>query len=453
MYNIAGAVIGRGFEEGRLLVRSVSLLRFLCIGERIRQAQKLQQSWLGASEEEVAAAQLAGLRKRWAEATRAVPYYRDLVAKGRAPADFHSFEEYRRSVPVLSRETLVENSGEFVREVPPDTFLATAGSTGNPVRFGVWKEESRHHTAVPQWVGRLENGMSVGDRVFLLWGHRNLLGSGRMGLWRGHIRRLKDLATGQRRVDAYHVEPETAQRYFEALRRFRPKVVIGYSCSLDLFARHNLAIGRSAGSLGVKFCVACSEMFPRTDSREILEEFFDAPVVMEYGGVDFGVCAYELASTGDYRTCWWSHYLEVENDGESGPFLVTNLTPRYLPMFRYRNGDECGDGTISASGHIASFRRVLGRINDVLEMPGGGEIHSVGLFHCIDQEPVWSIQLVESGGALSLRLAAETLPPDVESRIRKRLGGLHPTLRDCPIEVVEDVAANRAGKRRWIVKE
>ncbi|MBN2393603.1 MAG: hypothetical protein JXR84_22920 [Anaerolineae bacterium] len=430
-----------------------SLIREFLFRKRLEVAKRWQERWLTLPGEQIKTKQLKNLRERWREATEHIPYYRNLVARGDAPATLESIAMFRQTVPILTRETLIAQRDQFQRDIPPHHELMTAGSTGNPLRFGNWKDEAIAHTGVNQWVGRLHNGMAPDDKVFMLWGHSHLLGTGIQGRLKNLKRKTQDWLLGYRRVDAYHVEPARAIAYLDDLRRFRPRIVIGYACALDMMARHNLNAGRSADDLGIKLCIACAEMFPQPDSREVLQRFFGSPVVMEYGGVDFGVCAYERVDTTGYRVFWWSHLLEVEGDSAEGPLLVTNLTERYLPLFRYRNGDACERANVDTSGVLQGFAAIKGRVNDTLEMPDGRVIHSVGLFHCIHQESVWSIQLAVGDDGMRLRLATDKMTEAMESRIRSRLGDLHPALADCPIDVVTDVATNRAGKRRWIVDE
>lgn len=434
-------------------MKNTARLRNLFLPHRIEQARELASIWLTTDAQYIERLQLTRLQERWAEAVHNVPYYHNLVARGDVPATLESIAMFRRTVPILTRETLIAQRDQFQRDAPSHHELMTAGSTGNPLRFGNWKDEAIAHTGVNQWVGRLHNGMAPDDKVFMLWGHSHLLGTGIQGRLKNLKRKTQDWLLGYRRVDAYHVEPTRAIAYLDDLRRFRPQIIIGYACALDMMARHNLAAGRSADALGIKLCIACAEMFPQPDSREVLQPFFGCPVVMEYGGVDFGVCAYELVGESGYCIFWWSHLLEVEGDSAEGPLLVTNLTERYLPLFRYRNGDACEGADVDTSGVLQGFAAVKGRVNDTLEMPDGRVIHSVGLFHCIHQEPVWSIQLVVGDDGMRLRLATDKMTEAMESRIRSRLGDLHPDLAACPIDVVDDVATNRAGKRRWIVDE
>jgi phenylacetate-coenzyme A ligase PaaK-like adenylate-forming protein len=428
-------------------------VRRLFIGGRLAAAEKRRQTWLKTGAEEMAAFQLPRLREAWREAVQHVPYYGNLVRRGLACADFESFEEFRGGVPVLTRAILASEGEAFRRAEPPARILMTAGSTGTPLRFGCFKAEDIEATAINQWAGRLSNGMRPDDRVLTLWGHSHLLGTGFKGVLRGRLRQAKDALLGYRRINAYSVGPEEAVAYYQAAKRFRPRVVIGYACALDLWARQCLGKGLSLRGDGIALCVACSEVFPQADSRRVLEEFLGCQTVMEYGGVDFGVCAYELLGQDGYRTFWWSHFLETEGGAADGALLITSLTKRYLPLFRYRNGDECSGAQIAASGHVVGFGQIQGRVNDTLTMPDGKVIHSVGIFHCIHQEPVWAIQLVQSPGGLRIRLAADGISPAALVRIRARLRDLHPGLESVPIEIANDLVTNRAGKRRWIVQE
>src|SRR5450631_4027149 len=96
--------------------------------------------WTG---HDIAAMQLQQLADIWADAVTDVPYYRNLVSAGKAPRRIASWADFSE-IPVLDRATIRENENAFVRlSEPPDQFMQTAGSTGNPIRFGVWKNEGR----------------------------------------------------------------------------------------------------------------------------------------------------------------------------------------------------------------------------------------------------------------------------------------------------------------------
>ena len=429
--------------------------RQLLQGTRIREACGQLRTWETTSESVQVHHQLSALQLQWTEAVMNVPYYRNLVANGDAPKRIESFEHYRESVPILTRETIIENPSAFRRSHPPDRVMTTSGSSGVPLSFGAWNREALAHSGLNQWMGRLRNGMQPGDRIFLLWGQSQLLGTGLSGRLKRLHRFTKDWALGVHRADSYDLGVAASHRYFDALRRYQPGVVIGFAASLDLWARHNLEESRRADDLGIRLCVACSEIFPRQDSRETLKQFLGCPVVMEYGGLEFGVCAYEIHDRGEYRTFWRTHYFETESGATDGPIIVSGLTERYLPLFRYRNGDACAGATHSDEGQVTAFQSILGRTHDVdlYRMHDGRELDYNSVSHCISGEPIDFIQLVSDDQGLRFRFAARELPPSVEDRIRLRLKRLHPDLEHCPFEVAEDVATTPAGKRRWLIRE
>ncbi len=428
------------------------LARKMMLRRRLQKARQLGRVWLSKEPDEIRLHQLEALRKQWAEAAHNVPWYRNLVAEGRAPERIETFEQYAEEVPVLSKGDIRDNPDLFRRAEPPDGISRTGGSTSEPLKLGQFRGESIDHTAANQWVGRFANGMREDSRILLAWGHAHRLGTGLAALAKGGLRKAKDRALGYLRVDAYQMGREAVAEYYRRMAAFRPEVVIGYSCALDQFARLSREAGRRADDdCHIRLVVACSEMFPRPDSRETLAEFFGAPVVMEYGGEDGGVSAYELHAESRYRVFWWSHLLEVEEHKDSGPLLITSLTRRYLPLFRYRVGDEIVGASRKGVG-ILEFDAVAGRSNDFLELQDGTSIHSLSLLRCVRQEAVRNIQLVVEGDGMRLRLAASKLDDTAIERIRGRLGKLHPSLRDIPIDMVEDIETTIAGKRRWIIR-
>jgi len=410
------------------------------------------ESW-----DETAAAdvQLAKLREVWADCTRDVPYYANLVARGEAPAEIRSWEDFR-AIPELNRAILQERGAEFTRRSgPPDLTRMTGGSTGNPVRFGVWHREDRviRLLKLTLW---MRAGYRPGDRLFLIWGHSHLLGTG----WRRHLnhlkRKLKDRLLGYRRVDAYRLDPERHREIAGSLLRFRPAGLIGYASALDSFVRANAHLTDRFRALGLRFVMPCAEPPPKPDSLDLLRETFGCPVVQEFGGVDFG----QVASRFDdepFMVFPDQNIVEAapcDTPEEGAAVIVTSLYPRYLPLIRYRQGDVISGNTRDGSGNVRSFRSLAGRINDMIRLQSGVEIHSVAIFHCIHQEPsILNIQMVLEDAGPRLRLATleGLIAAEVEERIRHRLGQIAAELAGIPIEAVPDIETTRAGKRRWFV--
>jgi phenylacetate-coenzyme A ligase PaaK-like adenylate-forming protein len=140
-------------------------------------------------------------------------------------------------------------------------------------------------------------------------------------------------------------------------------------------------------------------------------------------------------------------------DERSGPALVTTLYPRYVPLIRYRQGDIIAGIERDEFGLVATFDEIDGRINDMITLADGTSIHSVALAHCFKEESsVFNLQLVlEEKGPVFSVVVEKPLPEATEKRIRLRLGQLHPEFGLAEFIYVDDLASNRAGKRRWVV--
>jgi phenylacetate-coenzyme A ligase PaaK-like adenylate-forming protein len=235
--------------------------------------------------------------------------------------------------------------------------------------------------------------------------------------------------------------------------------LVGYASALDLFVRHTTEFQHLFGELGLRFVLATSEMPPKEDTFDLLARTFRCPVIQEYGGAEFGQVAINFGKDrfdvfGDLN------YVDAlpSEDGSVGacPIAITSLYRRYVPLIRYSVGDALVEPCFSDNHHVASFRRLAGRINDIIRMPDGAYVHSVAIFHCIHQElAVHNIQMVLRDTGIEVRLAASqgTLPDHVLTAIRSRLLQVHPALPLCALTVVPDVQTNRAGKRRWFIDE
>lgn len=406
--------------------------------------------------------QLEALQGIWRDATSDVPYYIALVQHGDAPRYLLSWDDFRR-IPPLKRKLLQDRPDLFVRlSHPAAGSCITAGSTGTPLTMGMDQPE-RDLMRIVKMAEWQRFGYRLDSRLFLIWGHSHLLGTG----WRGqakHLRRkIADLVLGYKRVDAYRMTPADCRRYADTLIRYRPLGIIGYAAALDMFATHVGDRRDEIRNLGIRFVMATAEPLPRPDSHALLADTFGCPVVQEYGGVEFGQVAFgtDLSPFEVYGDLNYVEALPSPADSpQDRPLLITSLYPRYLPLFRYEVGDACHDPDIMPHGHVRSFARVAGRVNDQIKMADGAAVHSVAIFHCIHQEPsVINIQMRLTDSMIAILLVGKDTAGDsvmreaATQRIRARLGQVHPALGQAQISWVKDLGTNRAGKRRWFVDE
>lgn len=404
----------------------------------------------------VAEAQLRRIQDVWADCSNYVLYYRNLVQHGEAPKEIRSWDDFRM-IPLLDRRTLQERCEEFKRtDSHPDEFRMTGGSTGEPVRLGVWKEES-HPQRVAKLVLWQRCGYEPSKRLLLIWGHSHLLGTG----WRGRLnhvlRKAKDRLIGYERIDAYSLSPAKCEGIARGIIASRPFGLIGYASALDYFVRVTEQYHEELGRAGVGFVMPASEMPPRPDSFELLGRVFRCPVVQEFAGVEFGQVAMKYQDE-PFKVFDHLNYVETmskspNEDGAGERVALTSLTRRYAPLIRYVQGDAISGVRRLANGHVTSFDHLAGRTHDVVRLPDGCLLHSMGILHCIHQEPsILNIQLLVSDDGMKLRLATSSQFDDAcEQRIRRRLSQISHHLGKIPFERVVDVETTVAGKRRWIV--
>lgn len=428
---------------------------------RFREAAERRTLWERCDDDAIRRLQLTRLRRVWRDATNKVEYYRRLVTRGEAPPTFETIQQFSATVPLLTRRDLQTNQHLF-RRIDHKAYrvLMTAGSTGVPLHMPCFQSELRN-TGINQLAGRIANGLTIDDKVFLLWGHAHLLGTGFERVLNTAARHAKDRLLGYKRCDAYKLDHQSARAHMRAMLSFRPRIVIGYSNALDILVRANSGYREEARSLNLKFIVATGEVLPRSDTKAILEDFFRCRLVMEYGGVDFGVVAYQRPEAS-YKIFWCDYLVETQDcsmpaggSGES-PLIVSTLYDRYVPLLRYVNGDEISSETVvrTADGMILEFAEMRGRHHDTVKMNNGETIHSMGIFHCIHQEQcVHSIQLVLQDTGPKLVLVGSDCDGAAMRRIRQRLIKLSPEFAGARIEVAPDLLTNAAGKRRWIVDQ
>ena len=401
--------------------------------------------------------QLEAVRTCWADAVKDIPYYASLVESGQTPNDIRSWDDFHK-IPILTRQILQDRSAEYCRRSgPPSGYSMTAGSTGNPIRFGM-NQSDRDLMRIVKLAAWMQFGYTPASRLFLIWGHSHLLGTGLKGKFNHFKRKMSDMLLGYWRVDAYRLNRELCLKYAEELLRYRPLGMIGYASALDIFGRHTSHLRTRFRELGLRFVLATAEPMPNPSTESMLEDLFGCPVVQEYGGAEIGQVAFKVSGS-PFEVYSDLVYLEcqdaTEADPSSNPAMITTLIPRYFPLFRYVVGDALLGLDRLSNGHIRRFDVVRGRLNDSISFADGTSIHSVAIFHCIHQEQsVHSIQMIIKDDGIDILLFGST-PPDtaVESRIRSRLSQVYQPLSKARIAFTEDLVVSRAGKRRWFVDQ
>ena len=398
--------------------------------------------------------QLGRFNAQWRRMRERVPYFRRLSAEAKLPGDFSSWQEFRGLMPSMDRALIQKEGPALMCETsPPDYWSTTGGSTAEPLRIPSWNSE-RERASANIWYARKWFGISPADRVFLIWGHSHLLGTGWRGYLNGAKRRFKDRALGYHRHSAYDMTEQSLLRAAEALLSFRPQYLIGYAATLDRFARVNGEMSDAFRALNLKVVIATAESFPRVDSKRLISETLGCPVIMEYGAVETGPIAYQK-SNGLYSVLWEDYFIEGKPSA-LGPgyheILLTSLSPRSLPLVRYKIGDLISADP-DADDFAQEFEEVVGRCNDFVELRSGSVIHSEAFTHAVkEMSGITGYQVSQSaGGEVVLDyVSARPLAEGEMAVLRERLRRVNAELGAIGIRRVTALEQTIAGKTRRI---
>lgn len=414
------------------------------------------------SAQEAAASQLRSLNAAWAESLARSPWARELRRAYSLPERFDSWTTFNAAVPRITKQELravVEAGSERYNATggPKVIWRATGGSTAEPFRFPCFYDEARR-ASLDIWLGRRWHGIDAADRLFLLWGHAHLLGSG----FRGRLNQLKrdasDLLLGYTRYSAYALADEDLVRACNILLKSRPTYVVGYSAALDRFSRVNARRSNEIKALSLRAVIATAEGFPRVDSRAVIEACFGAPVAMEYGSVETGALAYEDVGGKYFRIFWARNRVETRRavDIDSSELIVTSLEPRALPLLRYPLGDLADVSVSEADAPcLRRLEGIMGRSNNTVRLPTGIHIHSEAFSHCMrDLAEVRAFQVVASKQiAPWIRyVATDRLSEGQVTELRRRLAKIDSSLDNTRFERVDAIAPSIAGKHPLVVE-
>lgn len=401
--------------------------------------------------------QLEQFNAQWPSIIRDIPHFRRLHLQHNLPKRFSSWKEFKETMPVMEKKSLQTDNGAFIhREKPPDCWRKTGGSTAEPLQIPAWNSE-RSFAAQDMWYARSWFGIKPSDKLFLIWGHRHLLGKGFRGWLNGIARSFQDFLLGYYRYSAYDLSEKGLQKAAQILLEFRPSYVMGYAVALDQFAGINRVHRAAFRKLRLKAVIATAESFPRADSREFIADVFGCPVVMEYGAVETGPLAHQQRG-GNYFVFWRHYFLEgikSQHSPNGYELLVTTLYPRCLPLIRYRIGDlVAADSDRGEFGE--NFKEVIGRCNDFLTLRDGSVVHSEAFTHAVVEAPsitAYQVKQVEEGGITLNYVSEKTVAFSEINDIRQRLRRINPELTEIRIERVGLLDQTIAGKTRRIYRE
>lgn len=304
---------------------------------RFSRGRILQETqWL--RREEIERLQNRNLRALLKHAYETVPYYRRVFKERRlTPGDIRNTSDLTK-LSQLTKEDIKKSSSELIsvnydrgRLVPYQS-----GGTGNPIRFFITKESYSWEVSAEfrayGWAG-----YKLGDRCFMFWGSPFDLSKAN-----AMIKRINTIIERVFIADTYVLSDKVFAESARILRKFRPKIIRGYTSSVLMMAKY--LNDMHIRDVRPKAVITSAETL-YDSMRKTIEDAFDCPVFDYYGSREIGAIAAECEEHHGYHISAENVVVEFVDDGESvsagerGLILITNLANYGMPFIRYKLGD------------------------------------------------------------------------------------------------------------------
>jgi phenylacetate-CoA ligase len=194
---------------------------------------------------------------------------------------------------------------------------------------------------------------------------------------------------------------------------YRPKYLHGYASSIYLLAQVAEKLGEGMTNMRVKAIVTESEKC-HDYQKELIQRVFGAPVVENYGCVEFGMIA-QPGNNG--QLCINEDHVQVETT-PGGDAVFTNLDEYVFPLIRFKNGDRITLGDVHDELPYRTINTIDGRITETIKLPQGGSLQGYVVMYPISKHS-------------SLMSAYQIYQPD----IGRLLIRIVPTVNPFPMEV------------------
>ncbi|HMK36311.1 MAG TPA: hypothetical protein VK463_14650 [Desulfomonilaceae bacterium] len=421
-------------------------------GPTYRRWRQFLASCQSYSPEQIAAWQLRNLKEIVAYAYNNTGGYRELFRQSAvSPEDIRALRDIR-ALPFTTKELLRDNIQDFSVSSPLRFYTSTGGSTGIPFGFYELYENKEiedafiHHmwTSVG-WKSNELNAVLRGSFV-----------GSQDAPWK------IDTFRNELQLSSYYLTGGTLDRYIEAIRLYRPRVLQAYPSSLnmlcDLLWEHD-----RIEEVDFELVILASENVYDWMLEKFERVFPRARFFSFYGHAELTILAPWCESSREYHLCPFYGLTEViaadgteVDEGNEGELVGTSFHMRATPFIRYRTMDMAvrgGDRCLSCGRHARMLKRITGRSHEVIVTSTGRHISMTALnMHTDVFDNVRQFQFFQdTPGKVEFRAIRKRAYSDSDTvKIRHELETKLGSDMKLEIRFVDEIPRSPSGKFRFL---
>lgn len=390
------------------------------------------------------------------------PYYRrTFKALDITPSDIRDISHIAR-LPILTKELIRENLNDLrARYTNPskEYFLATGGSTGEPMHFYVSRESAEYAEAT-RLRGWEYTGYRFGDKYVKLWAT-----SYDVSHYYKPISRIRRIVHRDLLIDTNVITSDDIAQKIEQIRIYRPYLIMGYTSMLYRIAEY--IIKNDIEFLNVPAIVTGAEtLYPHW--RKPIESAFGGSLYNHYQTRETCVSSDECKSHEGSHVSVEVGQIEILKDDEPvfdemGRVLVTDYFNFAMPLIRYDLQDVASiSSSICSCGRVHPLiKDIQGRVNDFIIGPSGKVYNPILFMWMIYQDPYNAVRIV---GIEDYQVVQDKIDhlivnfvvtPDMTAslmnRIRQNFKDGTSNEFEIDFRIVDRIPLTPAGKRRYVI--
>ena len=396
------------------------------------------------------------LRKLIKHSVTSVPYYKDLFEKNNLSIEDIQTKGDLYKIPILTKEEIKKQGiDRFISTNYPNNKIvseSSSGSTGEPLFYKTTKEAYSLNIAANlrgwQWTG-----FNLGDRyIKLSQNPRN-----------NPFKKLQDKISNNLYLSTNPLIDSNFELILKEIENYRPRIIRCYPDPLLFLARYKKqhpefkyqpkAITTTGNTLYV-------------ETRKEIEEAFGCKIYDSYN-CEGNSNVFECETHNGYHSAEEYGISEILDENSKpinsgiGRLISTDLYNYAHPFIRYETQDqvELLAGRCSCGRELLSYKRILGRSNDVIISLTGQRfiVHNFTGFFQTDysqlKKSIDHFQIVNTvNKEINFNLVVNEL---FDNKVKKFIVDFWETQLKLPINIniVKEIPLTKSGKRKFIINE